>query len=154
MRWAIPAGLGAAVLLLGIAMAAFPSFENGRYLQSLETEIAKVQPAATRAGEIDKRIESARAQTLVLDGLRKRSKSDMDVLAELTRLLEAPTWLNSVQITEQRVTLSGQTDQSSGLLKTIDESELFEGSEFTAPPQRSEGLETFRMQIRRTEAQR
>ena len=70
----------------------------------------------------------------MLDELRRRPKADMDVLAELTRLLPPPTWLNLMDLNARQVTVGGETDQAAPLLKVLDASPLFEASEFAMPP--------------------
>ena len=111
-----------------------------------------MQPQATRAAQIDREVEAARARTALLDGLRRHSKQDMDVLAEFTRLLAPPAWLSGLDISRDQVIVTGQTEQAAPLLKLIDESPLFEASEFILPPTRSQSGETFRVRTRRSEA--
>ncbi len=84
-----------------------------------------------------------------LDDFRRRAKSDMDVLVEMTRILPPPTWLNMFQIDRGQVYIAGETDQAAPLLKTIDASPLFEASEFTMPPVRTQTGEIFRIRTNR-----
>lgn len=150
-RWLwVPSGaLGAAVLLLAVALGLFPHYDNTRYLASLNAEIARVAPLANRATALDRQIESARRNTLQLDNLRARTKADMDVLNEMTRVLAPPAWLNLLEITRTQVTLAGETTQAAPLLKTIDASPLFKGSEFVIPPSRLKDAEAFRIRTNR-----
>jgi Tfp pilus assembly protein PilN len=136
LLWVPSAALGALVLLLAGALAALPSFENRRYMQSLTAEMAKLQPVVARSAAIDKQIETARQRIALLDDLRRRPKADMDVLAELTKLLPPPTWLNLMELNARQVTVGGETDQAAPLLKTLDASSFFEASEFAMPPLR------------------
>jgi hypothetical protein len=152
LRWAPSAVLGVLLALLLVSMVMFPRVENGRYLETLNAEITKLQPQASRALEIDREVETDRARTVLLDSLRRHSKQDMDVLAEFTRLLAPPAWLNALDLTREQVIVTGQTDQAAPLLKLIDESPLFEGSEFIMPPTRSPSGETFRVRSKRSEA--
>ena len=150
LRWAISAALGALLVMLAATAVLFPRYENGRYLETLHTEIAGLQPRALRAAAADREVEIARARTLLLDNMRRRSKQDLDVLAELTRLLASPAWLNGLEINREQVVVSGQTDQAAPLLKLLDESPLFEASEFITAPARSQSGETFRVRSRRS----
>jgi len=136
LLWVPSAALGAVVLLLAGGLAALPSFEDRRYMKSLEAEMAKLQPIVARSGAVDKQIESAQQRIAVLDELRRRPKADMDVLAELTKLLPPPTWLNLMELNAKQVTVGGETEQAAPLLKTLDASPFFEGSEFAMPPLR------------------
>ncbi len=146
----IPAGaLGAVVLLLAGALAAFPSFENGRYERSLGAEIARVTPAANRSAALDKDIETARRRILLLDSVKSRSKADLDVLGEVTRLLPPPAWANLLEITRTQVTVAGEAQQAANLLEILDGSPLLENSEFASPPARVATGEIFRIRARR-----
>ena len=136
LTWIPAAVLGSLVLLLGGAAIAFPKYEDHRYLRDLQAEIKKVQPAATRAAALDAEIDAVRKRTFLLDTMRRRTKSDLDALAEMTHLLEPPTWLNLLDLNQQQVLVGGETDEAEPLLKTIDASPLFEGSEFNLQPQR------------------
>jgi hypothetical protein len=147
--WIPSAALGVIVLLLAGALAAFPGYENRKYTRSLEAEIAKVQPIAKRAESLDRATDATRRRTVQLDDFRRRAKSDMDVLVEMTRILPPPTWLNMFQIDRGQVYIAGDTDQAAPLLKTIDASPLFEASEFTMPPVRTQTGELFRIRANR-----
>lgn len=147
--WIPSAALGAAVLLLAVALALFPRFDTKNYLASLKTAIDKVAPVAARSTALDRQIETARRNTSQLDALRARTKSDMDVLAEMTRILPPPAWLNQLEITRTQVTLAGETQQAAPLLQAIDASPLFQGSEFVMPPARVKDGEAFRIRTNR-----
>lgn len=147
--WIPSAALGAAVLLLAIGLALFPRYDTKNYLASLNAEIARVAPVAARSTALDRQIETARRNTSQLDALRARTKSDMDVLAEMTRILPPPSWLNLLEVTPTQVTLAGETPQAAPLLQAIDASPLFKGSEFIIPPQRVNNAEAFRIRTNR-----
>jgi len=147
--WIPSAALGAAVLLLAVALGLFPRYNTQRYLASLNAEIARVAPVAARSTALDRQVETARRNTAQLDALRARTKSDMDVLAEMTRILPPPAWLNLLEITRTQVTLAGETPQAAPLLQAIDASPLFQGSEFVIPPARVNNAEAFRIRTDR-----
>jgi hypothetical protein len=81
--------------------------------------------------------------------MRTRTKSDMDVLGEMTRILAPPAWLNLLEITRTQVTIGGETLQAAPLLQTIDASPLFQGTEFVIPPSRAANGEAFRIRTTR-----
>jgi Tfp pilus assembly protein PilN len=150
LRWVPAAALGAVVLLLAGGMALLPAYQDSRYLRRLQAEIEQVQPAALRAGELDQRIAEARARVALLDELRRRPRADMDVLAALTALLPPPAWVTSLQIDARQVEISGETADAAPLLKTLDESPLFEASEFASAPARIDSGQAFRIRTRRS----
>jgi Tfp pilus assembly protein PilN len=146
----IPTGVAAGLALMAAAaLAAYPAFEDRRYLHSLNAEIAKVKPQAAAAAKLDKDIETARQRTILLDQLRKRSKMDIDVLGEMTKVLPPPIWLNTLEITRAQVTVAGETEQAAPLLKQIDASPFFEASEFSMQPMRTPSGEAFRIRSNR-----
>jgi len=147
--WIPSAALAAAVLLLAIALGVFPRYDTRQYLASLNAEIAKIAPEASRSAALDRQIEAARRNSLQLDQMRTRTKSDMDVLGEMTRILAPPAWLNLLEITRTQVTIGGETLQAAPLLQTIDASPLFQGTEFVIPPSRAANGEAFRIRTTR-----
>jgi hypothetical protein len=146
----VPSAIAAGLVIASLGvLAAVPAYENRKYIRSLETEIARIEKRAQRAAQIDREADAARRKTVQLDDFRRRAKSDMDVLAELTRIVAAPAWLSSVEISRTHVVLAGETDQAAPLLKVIDSSPLFESSEFAMPPIRQGPAEVFRIRTTR-----
>lgn len=146
----IPVGvLSAIVLLLAGALLAFPDYESGRYEHTLSAEIARVTPAANQSAALDRQIETTRRRIALLDEIRGRSKADLDVLSELTRMLAPPAWANLLEITRTQVTVAGEAAQAAPLLQIIDGSSSLKGSEFAAPPARAANGEIFRIRARR-----
>ena len=133
----------------GIALAAVRPIEDRRYLAALQAEIARLEPEARKAGELDRQIETARGRARVLDAFRRRSKADLDLLADLTRRLEPPAWVSQMEMTRDAVNLAGEAEQASALLKLLDESPLLRNSEFTMPIARVGGAEVFRIRSQR-----
>jgi Tfp pilus assembly protein PilN len=147
--WVPSAVLGALILLLAGGLAALPAIEQRRYADSLQQEISRVEPAANRAAALDKQIDAVRKRTDQLDGLRRRPKADMDALQEMTRVIPPNTWLNLLEVSAKQVVLGGETDQAAPLLKTIDTSPLFQGSEFVGSPVRIQAVERFQIRTNR-----
>jgi Tfp pilus assembly protein PilN len=146
----IPTAIAAAlVAVAGVALAAYPSYEDGRYLRSLNAEIAKITPQAMVAAKLDKEIEATRQKTILLEQVKRRSKMDIDILGEMTKVLPPPIWLNTLEINRTQVTVAGETDQAAPLLKQIDASPFFEQSEFAMPPMRTQTGEMFRIRTNR-----
>jgi hypothetical protein len=148
-KWIPSAALGAAVVVLALALILAPRYETARYLESLNAQIARMTPLANRSAALDRQIAQDRARTATLREIRSRTKADMDVLGEMTRILAPPAWLNQLEITRTQVTLAGETQQAAPLLQAIDASPLFQGSEFTMPPARINTSEAFRIRTNR-----
>lgn len=134
--WVPSAALGLIVLLLAGALAAYPKFADRRYSGTLEAEIAKVQPGALRSSNLDREIQRAQQRLVLLDDWKRRPRQDMDALGEMTRLMPPPTWLNLLELNQRQILVAGETDQAAALLKLVDASPFFAGSEFNMPPVR------------------
>jgi hypothetical protein len=147
--WIPTSVAGGLALLAAGALAAYPSFEDRRYLRSLNVEIAKVTPQAMVATKLDKDIETTRQRTVLLDAVKRRTKADIDILGEMTKVLPPPIWLNTLEISRAQVTVAGETDQAAPLLKQIDASPFFEASEFSMQPMRTGTGEMFRIRTNR-----
>jgi Tfp pilus assembly protein PilN len=147
--WIPTAVAGGLALMAAAALAAYPSFEDGRYLRSLNAEIAKVTPQAMMAARLDKEIDVTRKRTEALDDVRKRTKADIDILGEMTKVLPPPIWLNTLEVNRKQVNIAGETDQAAPLLKQIDASPFFEQSQFSMQPMRTQTGEAFRIRTMR-----
>ncbi len=143
------AALASLLLVVVAAWAAISPLENRRYLAALESEIARLEPEARRAATLDRAIDAARGRAALLDGVWRRSQAGLDALAELTRLLAPPVWLNNLELTANSVVLNGEAEQAGQLLKLIDGSPLFQNSEFTIPLARTGKNEVFRVRAGR-----
>jgi hypothetical protein len=153
-RWIyVPtAALAALMLAALVALVTIQPVEDRKYMRAIQAEIRKLEPQARQAGALDRAIAATRARTLLLDDLRRRSHFDLDAVGELTKLLQPPVYLRSLEVSREAVTLYGDAEVSDQLLKILDESKLFEGSKFTVPLTRNGKLETFRIRSLRKEA--
>ncbi|HUO27616.1 MAG TPA: PilN domain-containing protein [Bryobacteraceae bacterium] len=145
----VPTAMAAAVLLIALgATLAWPGYDQGRYMQELNAAIARVRPGADRATALDRQIEHTRARTRLLDEFRSRTRADMEVINELSRLLPPPVWAHTIELSPDTVTILGEADQAAPLLKTLDGSTLFHNSEFNGIS-KGQGSETFRLRTQR-----
>jgi hypothetical protein len=120
--------LAALVLLVAGAVLGYTKYAERRYLRRLDAEIAQLEPLARHAAALDREIASVRARAQLLDRLRNQTRGDLDVLNELTRLVEAPAWTNSIDVARDSVRVMGEAPQSALLPKILDASPLFENS--------------------------
>ena len=128
--------LAALLLLLAAGMAAYSKFSEGRYLRMIDGEIAGLTPTKERANNLEKAYNETRARAQLLDEIRGRTRADMDALNELTRLLEPPTWTNSIELGRDTIRIAGESPQATSLVKILDSSPLFKNSalKVTAAP--------------------
>ena len=145
--------LAACVITVVIALALEKEFAERQYLKQLNEQIAQLQPRAARSSAIDKRIAQARARIELLDRFRARTKEDIEIVNELTRLLPPPVWIASLEIHPDSVVIAGEADQAAPLLKALDASPLFRNSEFGMALARSGANENFRIKTLRRKPQ-
>lgn len=143
------AALAAVLVLLGVALAAQGTWEERRRLELLQAEIARVEPLAKKADAAARAADRARTRARLLDRFKRRTQDSLDALNEITRLVEPPGWVNSLEMDETTVTISGQAAEAAPLLKQLDSSPLFQNSEFVGQIGKAEKAEFFRIRSSR-----
>ncbi|MCS7043245.1 MAG: hypothetical protein N2036_04665 [Bryobacteraceae bacterium] len=149
MQYLPTAALAGVLLLLGGALAAESAWADRQYRKALEAEAARLAPAARRVEQLDRELAAAVQRIELLNAFRSRTRAHLDILLELTRMIEPPGMLLSVQITPDQVLLWGESDRADELLKKLEESPRFAGAEFTAPLTRGQSGDIFRIRARR-----
>ncbi len=153
IRYIPTAVLGVMLLAAAAALLAVKPVEDRKYMEALAREIARLEPEARKADVLDRAIAATRARSQLIDAFRRRSRHDIDTLQELTKILEPPAFLDQLELTRTTVTLGGQTPQSATLLKMVDDSPRFRGSEFTVPIARANNGDVFRIRATREGAE-
>jgi Tfp pilus assembly protein PilN len=143
LRYVPTLTLTALVLLMMGAALAYPKYADRHYRDLLRQEIQKLDLQVGRTADLDRQIANARNRSQTLDSFRRHTREDMDALDELTHMLAPPAWLNSLQLTRDSVTISGEAEQAAALIKLLDSSHQFRASAFALPLQRSAGGELF-----------
>ncbi len=129
----LPTALAVLILLVaGVVYAVQGPWQRESYLKKLNAEIARLEPAAKRSNQLDKDMADAISRTRQVDAFRSRSKADLDVLNELSKVLAPPTYLDSLEVRRNEVFVSGEAESAAGLLKSIDASPLFTQSAFVS----------------------
>jgi hypothetical protein len=131
-----------ALFLLG-AVVAYPKYADRQYLALLRAEIHKLEPRARKAVDLDQKIAMARNRAQTLDTFRARTREDLEAMSEVTKLLTSPTWLTSLQLSRDSLTVSGEAEQAAALLKVMDSSRQFRGSAFVIPIARGQNGDLF-----------
>ena len=145
----IPTVVLAGVLLLAlVALMVYSSYADRRYLRKLDAEIARLEPLARRSQILDREIDNAGARARLLDQFRSQTRTDLDALNELTKLLAPPVWTSSINLTRDAARITGEAPQAAPLLKLIDSSPFFQNSEFQQVS-RSGSVEAFQIHTAR-----
>ena len=147
----VPTAVFATLLVVcAVALAGQNSWQQKKYLQKLNSQIAALEPRAQRATNLARDIQDAATRTQQIDAFRSRTKADLDAINELTRILPPPIWVSSFDLERGAVVFSGEASSAAGLLKTVDGSPLFENTAFLSGIGRtSNGTELFRIRSMR-----
>jgi hypothetical protein len=129
--------LGGVLLCLCGALLGEDAWLDSGYLKILSQQIRHYGPLARRVEVLDRHIADSATRIKALDDFRKQTRDHLEVLLELTRKIPPPAALDTVAITPTDV------------LKTLDESPLFESSEFTTQMSRHDDRDYFRIRTRR-----
>ncbi len=125
LRYVPTAVLATLVLLVFGAVIAYPRYADRQYIDQLHAKIQELEPLARKAAALNQQINITRNRAQTLDNFRLHTKDDLDALAELTRLLPAPAWVNSFQLTRSSLAISGEAEQAAPLIKLMDGSRQF-----------------------------
>jgi general secretion pathway protein L len=140
---------------LGLALAYYQDYENKRLLELLDKEAAALQPVLLRKKALDREMGLTQKRIDYLVQLGASPQQDLETLKELTRILPQNAWLARLELTRKTATLAGETDQATELLRVLDASPYFQGSEFLGTPGRSaNGKEAFQIRTQRREIPR
>lgn len=146
----VPTAILATVLAAVLAgWAAMGVWQERAYLRELDRRIAQVTPRTLQVEKADKEIAETVERIQLLDQFKKRTRSDMDLLLEVTNAFPPPAFLNSLAFDRNQVAVGGEVADTDGLLKKLDESPRLAGSEFTMPLARAGQNEIFRLRARR-----
>jgi hypothetical protein len=143
----------AVLSLLLVALVSALLVENAwldrQYLERLSAGIRRLEPVAKKIEALDRSSAELAERIRQIDDFRKTSRADLDTLLELTKVLAAPAWVNSIQMNREFVVLSGEVEQADALLRKLDASPLFQSTEFVMPISRMGQSETFRIRAAR-----
>jgi Tfp pilus assembly protein PilN len=149
-RWAPTLALLAAAIFVGVALYYFQDFSNRRLIASLDAETQALAPRVAQVRSAETKRQAIQAKLDSLSEFTRQPREDLDSLRELTRLVPASTWMNRMEMNRGSVTMMGETEQATELLKIIDDSPLFANTEFTAQVGRSaNNREVFQIRTQR-----
>jgi Tfp pilus assembly protein PilN len=143
VMWVPTAVLAVALIAILGGAAVWWRVSQRRYLDSLHAQIATLAPRQQRAAFLARETTHALARAQFLDQYRTQTRRDLDLLRQLTRLIESPAWTRSISIDRDTVRLSGETPQATALWKILDSSRLFRNSNLDSNQPSGAGGENF-----------
>jgi Tfp pilus assembly protein PilN len=143
------AALSILLVVLVSALMVENRWLDRHYLDRLGAEARRLDPQAKKIEALDRETATLAERIQQIEDFRRMPRADLEALLELTRLLPPPAWANAIQMNRTHVVLSGEVEQADALLRKLDESPLFQASEFAMPIARQGQAETFRIRTAR-----
>lgn len=150
-HWAYTAAwiLAVVVFSLGVARIAAGWVQDRYYSSWLDSQSRALAPRVQYLERLDSKQKNLLVKIEALEREQRNVARKMEAWRELTRLLPNTVWLQSMSMTENQVTVSGQAESAAGLLQTVGQSPCLEQPEFlSAVAKNNEGRETFQIRMR------
>jgi general secretion pathway protein L len=129
VNWAIGA---ATVILLAFVMTQ-SLWLREHQLQALGEAIDDVRAEALVVQQIRKQIDDAAEAAGFLQSHKIQNGYKVEVLAELTRILPADTFLDRLSMHAETTQMQGKSDNAQSLIELINNSPYFENASFRGP---------------------
>ena len=144
LGWRLSLGLCAVV---GIAALAIPFIRQVIALADVEERIALSRPRMDQVDALRRRIASGSAGAGQIAAARMRGAEPLLVLGRLTDLLPDDTYLISVSLRQQQMTMEGQSAAATKLIASMASEPYFKNPSFAAPVLRADnGKDVFTIQ--------
>ena len=141
--------LGGALGVVAVLLAVLPTIQDWRYAERLRNETAKLETtAAVLAGEVsDIAVLQERYRWLL--ERQERTRSDLDLIREISEILPDSAWLTALRIEEDKVVLTGMAAEADPLLSLLSSSPPVGQARFVRSPTRRERAEQFQIEAQR-----
>jgi general secretion pathway protein L len=139
--------LGLAALALFAATLHVPLERQRSLAADLAAEAEAARSEAESARQLREQIDQAIEQGRLIVLKKMERPSVVQLLDEITRLLDDETWLIRLRFFGDEVQAFGYSGAASMLISTIEDSPLFRDAEFRAPITRDPGVEAERFHV-------
>ena len=141
--------LGGALGVVAVLLAVLPTIQDWRYAERLRNETAKLETtAAVLAGEVsDIAVLQERYRWLL--ERQERTRSDLDLIREISEILPDSAWLTALRIEEDKIVLTGMAAEADPLLSLLSSSPPVGQARFVRSPTRRERAEQFQIEAQR-----
>jgi general secretion pathway protein L len=129
LNWAIAAGT---VILLVFVMAQ-SIWLREHQIEAITEAIDGVRAEALAVQQIRKQIDDASEAAGFMQSHKILNGYKVEVLAELTRILPADTFLDRLSMHAETTQMQGKSDNAQGLIELINDSPYFENASFRGP---------------------
>jgi general secretion pathway protein L len=129
----VNSALGAAVVLLALASAVIPLWQQRELVLELRPRVAAAQSEAEQVMALRDKLERAVKESRVVLDKRRKTPLVIDVLNEVTRLLPDGTWLSSLELKGNELRIQGESTGASALVGVLEASPRFSQVHFSSP---------------------
>jgi general secretion pathway protein L len=115
--------------------------------------VAEARGLAVESGKLRDDLDEAVRRGRQLHELKRRTPASIAILDEVTRVLPDGTWLNSLDLRDGALSLSGYSAKASALIALLEDSDLLEEVQFRSQVtfDQKSGAERFSISARITE---
>ncbi len=122
----------AAVVLMGIALLARPFYQNLVYASEIEREIQRLTPAVKELTKEEADLAALTRERAELRALLGDRDVNLEVLAEIARLLPVTTTVTSYTYQNRTMTISGLSESATEIQKLLEDSPFLKDVQFPA----------------------
>ena len=150
-RWPVAATAAAAVSVAVVTLLLWlrGPIQDSRYARELGREVRRLEGVEREVRSLEQQAQKLRARRAQLEGFRRHAESDLALVTEISRQLPKSVSLNSLEIDEEFVQLTGQAESAAPLLGLLDNSGVLTGASFSSSITRNENREVFRIRAAR-----
>jgi Tfp pilus assembly protein PilN len=130
---------------LGVALLFAQNVMQERYLGRLTAEIRRLDPETKRVERLTSELSEQKRLMATLRGLEGAGIRPLALLRELTELMPADAWLQTISMDRQGVEMTGQATAASPLVPLLEGSPRLDRVEFTSPVTKTLEKERFRL---------
>lgn len=138
-----PAFIAAGLLFAIVTFASVAWFQN-KAAERAELRLAAAQETAQPVMEMRAALLAAEQRLKLMQEIQASSASAAQLLDELARILPEDTWLFEVSARNLEVTIAGESEQASNLIKIVEASPRFTNARFSSALTRGAGDNTER----------
>lgn len=121
----------ACAVLVGVAV--LPLWLQSHAITRLQEHAALVRTKARELSDVRQQIDALRQQAETLVRIKTQAPAMLEILEELSQLIEDDSWLNQFRYFDRSIVISGMSPAASELLSIIEESPRFTNARFDSP---------------------
>ncbi len=143
-------GLLALTAVLVLAGLFSPLWQLQHQVATVDAELRRVREQAVMVDTLRQELERARERSTVLVRQQQAQPSLLEVLRELTERLPDDTWIQTLEYSDGRVEVRGESGQATALIAILEQAPHFEEVTFKSPVTQiaRTGKERFNLSLR------